>query len=179
MNIYLVRHTSVAVPRGICYGQSDVPLNERFFDEAHVVKSKLQKIFNSFTPDIVFTSPLSRCSKLAEFCGYSNAIHEPRIMEMNFGNWEMQDYNNIDDPNLQNWYNDYLNVEATGGESFKSQYLRVSLFFDQLKKTGFSNVLIFTHAGVIECAKIYTGSINFIEAFATQEEYGSVIKLNL
>lgn len=179
MNIYLVRHTSVAVPKGICYGQSDVPLNESFYDEAHVVKLKLQKIFNSFTPDIVFTSPLSRCSKLAEFCGYSNAKHEPGIMEMNFGDWEMQDYNCINDPNLQNWYNDYLNVEVTGGESFKSLYLRVSLFLDELKNSGYTNVLIFTHAGVIECAKIYTGSINFIEAFATQEEYGSVIKLNL
>ena len=26
MNIYLIRHTSVDVPKGLCYGQSDVPL---------------------------------------------------------------------------------------------------------------------------------------------------------
>ncbi|MBR4088169.1 MAG: alpha-ribazole phosphatase, partial [Bacteroidales bacterium] len=26
MDVYLVRHTSVDVPGGVCYGQSDVPL---------------------------------------------------------------------------------------------------------------------------------------------------------
>ena len=30
MNIYLIRHTSVDVPKGLCYGQSDVPLRPTF-----------------------------------------------------------------------------------------------------------------------------------------------------
>ena len=34
MNIYLIRHTSVDVPKGLCYGQSDVPLRPTFEIEA-------------------------------------------------------------------------------------------------------------------------------------------------
>lgn len=38
MEIYLVRHTSVDVPAGYAYGQTDVPLRSSFEDEAEVVK---------------------------------------------------------------------------------------------------------------------------------------------
>ena len=44
MNIYLVRHTAVDVPRGICYGQSDVPLKETFVHEAADVAGRLDAV---------------------------------------------------------------------------------------------------------------------------------------
>ena len=34
MVVYLIRHTSVDVPQGVCYGQTDVPLNPTF-EEPH------------------------------------------------------------------------------------------------------------------------------------------------
>ena len=34
MEVILIRHTSVDVPVGICYGQTDVPLKESFEEEA-------------------------------------------------------------------------------------------------------------------------------------------------
>ena len=179
MNIYLVRHTSVDVPRGICYGQTDVPLKESFPQEADSVKKKLETIFNDFTPDRVFTSPLSRCTRLANHCGYSNALREPRILEMNFGEWEMQDFNKIQDPHLQVWFEDYLNVRATEGESFQDQYARVVSFFEELKKENLDNVLVFTHGGVFACAKIFSGMIAPVDAFATLEEYGSILHISI
>ena len=36
MNVYLVRHTSVNVPRGTCYGNTDVPLTDSFENEAQL-----------------------------------------------------------------------------------------------------------------------------------------------
>lgn len=177
MNIYLVRHTSVDVPRGICYGQTDVPLKESFPQEADSVKKKLETIFNDFTPDKVFTSPLSRCTRLAFHCGYADAIHDSRILEMNFGEWEMKDFNKIQDPQLQVWYDDYLNVRVTGGESFNDQFARVVSFFEELKSHKHENVLIFTHGGVLACAKIYSGLITPADAFATLEGYGTVLKI--
>ena len=54
-------------------------------------------------------------------------------MEINFGSWEMKPFDRNDDPRLQEWYADYLNVAATGGESFAMQYRRVSDFLDELK----------------------------------------------
>ena len=41
MEIYLIRHTSVSVEAGICYGQSDVPVAESFAAEAAQVRAKL------------------------------------------------------------------------------------------------------------------------------------------
>ena len=57
MNVYLVRHTSVNVPRGTCYGNTDVPLNDSFENEAQLVYEQIKSI--SF--DKAYTSPLTRC----------------------------------------------------------------------------------------------------------------------
>ena len=38
MIITLIRHTSVDVPPGVCYGQTDVPLKDTFVQEAAVTK---------------------------------------------------------------------------------------------------------------------------------------------
>ena len=178
MDVYIVRHTSVDVPKGICYGQSDVPLKESFPQEAADEKERLEQIFSAdFRPDSVYTSPLGRSALLAEFCGYPHAEKEPRIMEINFGEWEMQNFNDIRDPRLQVWYNDYLHVRATGGESFQDQFNRVAEFIQELKGQGKENVLLFCHGGVQICAKILSGAITPDNAFSSLDDYGSIIKL--
>lgn len=180
MKAYLVRHTSVDVPRQVCYGQSDVPLKETFPQEAEVVKEKLQNLFpDRNILDGIYTSPLSRCTRLAEFCGYGDAVREPRILELNFGEWEMQDYNEIKDPHLAVWYNDWINVRTKGGESFMDQYERVSAFLKELKGKGKENVLLFCHGGVLACAKILGGQLNPQDAFASLDGYGSVIIIEI
>ena len=45
MEVILIRHTSVDVPPGVCYGQTDVPLKPTFEQEAAVI----QKTFRSLT----------------------------------------------------------------------------------------------------------------------------------
>ena len=91
MNIYLIRHTSVDVPKGLCYGQSDVPLRPTFEIEAAVTKAKIESIHF----DMAYTSPLSRCTRLAQYCGFGDATRDPRILELNFGDWEMQYFNTV------------------------------------------------------------------------------------
>ena len=98
MEVYLIRHTSVDVAPGVCYGQTDVPLRPTFEAEAAVCNQQLQ----SLAPfDAVFTSPLTRCVRLATFCGYPDAIRDIRIMEINFGAWEMKPFDEIHDPRLE------------------------------------------------------------------------------
>ena len=53
--------------------------------------------------------------KLAEFCGYPDAIRDNRLKEINFGAWEMQSYDDITDPKLQEWFDDYINVRPPEG----------------------------------------------------------------
>ena len=180
MNVYLVRHTSVDVPKSICYGQSDVPLKASFPEEAALVKEKLENLFpDKSILDGVYTSPLSRCTRLAEYCGYGFAAREHRILELNFGEWEMQDYNEITDPHLQVWFQDWINVRASGGESFRDQYERVAAFLQELKMSGKGNVLLFCHGGVLACAKIHSGIIRPEDAFSKLDNYGSVLQITI
>ena len=85
MEIYLVRHTSVDIPAGYAYGQTDVPLRPSFEDEAEAVKKNL----SGHTFDKVWSSPLTRCTRLAAYCGYPDAEKEDRIKEISFGEWEI------------------------------------------------------------------------------------------
>lgn len=89
MEVILIRHTSVDVPPGVCYGQTDVPLKPTFEQEAAVTQENL-KAFLPF--DHVYTSPLTRCVRLATYCGYPDAERDKRIMEINFGSWEMKPF---------------------------------------------------------------------------------------
>lgn len=174
MEVILVRHTSVDVPPGTCYGQTDVPLRSTFEEESIVIASALQ----SDAPfDQVYTSPLSRCTKLATFCGYADAQQDERLMEMNFGEWEMKRYDEIKDPQLQAWYADWQQVSATGGESFVQQYERVAQFLSELKQKPYRKVAIFAHGGVLTCARIYAKGISAEEAFASPTPYGGIIRL--
>ena len=86
MEIYLIRHTSVDVPAGYAYGQTDVPLKPTFEEEAEEVKKGL----SDHTFDKVWTSPLTRCVRLANYCGFPEAEREDRIKEVNFGECEMK-----------------------------------------------------------------------------------------
>jgi alpha-ribazole phosphatase len=176
MEVILVRHTSVDVPTGTCYGQTNVPLRSTFEEEAMIVASALQ----GYAPfDRVYTSPLSRCTRLATFCGYADAQRDKRLLEMNFGEWEMQRYEEIEDPRLQAWYADWKQVSATGGESFVQQYERVAQFLSELKEKPYSKVAIFSHGGVLTCAKMYAEELSAEEAFASPTPYGGIINLTI
>ncbi|MCM1138140.1 MAG: alpha-ribazole phosphatase [Duncaniella sp.] len=173
MRITFIRHTSVDVPPGTCYGQTDVPLKPTFREEASAVKGQLKgKEF-----DAVFTSPLSRCTRLADACGYTNAIRDYRLKELNFGEWEMKTYDEIDDPRLQEWFEDYFNVAPTGGESFKDQRDRLQEFIKEVKGSGYDSVAVFAHGGILLQAMLMAGVITPEETFKRQPPYGGVIEL--
>ena len=177
MKLTLIRHTSVDVTRGICYGHTDVELADTFPQEAAKVAEKL----NSRSFDKVFTSPLSRCRKLASYCGFPDAIPDTRIMEMNFGEWEMQAFNEIKDPRLQEWFGDYMNVAPTGGESAMQQRSRFIDFIESLRSetAPVSNVAVFTHGGIlVHALNIFTGD-DYDALFRNIPPFGSVIELTI
>lgn len=176
MIITLIRHTSVGVPLGVCYGQTDVPLKDSFEQEAAVTKKSLEPL-GPF--DKVYCSPLSRCVKLATYCGYPDAERDDRIKELNFGAWEMQKFDEIKDPRMQEWFDDYLNVPVTDGESFMQLYQRVAAFLDDVKKKPYERVAVFAHGGVLLCAQAYAGLVKFEEAFSALTPYGGVITIKI
>ena len=175
MQVTLVRHTRVDVPRGVCYGWSDVPCASTFEEEATLTRSRLEGI--AF--DKVYTSPLSRARRLAAFCGWPDAEADDRLKEMYMGEWEMKRYDEIDDPELQEWYADYMNKPTKGGESLPMLYARVADFLYELCRQPYERVCIFAHAGVLVCAGIYGGLFDRDDAFAHQVDYGGIEEIEL
>ncbi len=150
MEVYVIRHTPVAVEKGICYGQTDVPLADTFVQDIQFFQNELPKDF-----DKVFCSPLIRCKKLAYELGFQDIIYENALMEMNFGNWENQKWNHINPVELERWMIDFVNVRTPNGENLFDLYNRVELFLNNLIKQEYQKVLLITHAGVIRCIMAY------------------------
>lgn len=176
MKITLIRHTSVDVLQGTCYGHTDVPVKATFPEEAALVKSNLE-VHTPF--DKVYCSPLSRAVRLASYCGYPDAQRDERLMEMNMGDWEMQRYDEITDPYIQDWYNDYLHLPTPNGESFEILLHRVSQFLDELRQQPYQNVAIFAHGGILICAQVYAGHVTFDKAFSALLPYGGITQIQL
>ena len=179
MEIFLIRHTSVDVPQGVCYGQTDVPVKPSFEEEAEIVKQNLAEL--SF--DAIYTSPLSRCVKLATYCGYPDAQRDNRLKEMYMGDWEMQVFDEITDPQIQEWYNDYLHVPTLNGESYQDLLTRVSSFLNELKISGKdlgrNKVAIFAHGGILLCAQVYAGIIFPENALQKLPAYGEIVRITI
>lgn len=179
MKVTMIRHTAVDVPAGVCYGRTDVPLKDTFPQEAEKVKENLiaEMETSSHNFDGVFRSPLSRCGRLAEACGYGDAVADNRLLEMNFGEWEMQPYDKICDPRLQEWYDNWQEIAPTGGESFSDQLRRIKNFLDEKVEEGYQDILIFTHAGVIMNTLLLIGRVQTSNLFDHQPPYGGIVTL--
>lgn len=176
MEVILIRHTRPDVPPGTCYGQTDVPLAASFPQEAARTKTALE----AYAPfDHAYSSPLTRALRLAAFCGYPDATTDDRLLEIDMGQWEMQRYDEITDPALQRWYEDYLHLPATGGESFVQLYDRVASFLDELKQRPFHRVAVFAHSGVLMAAGIYGGLFRAEDAMANDTDFGGIKKIRL
>ncbi len=176
MEVILIRHTRVAVPKGTCYGQTDVDLADTFEEEAAHTSARL----DDWKPfDKVYSSPLSRAWKLAEYCGFQHPMLDDRLKEMSMGDWEMQRYDEISDPYLQQWYNDYWHLSTPGGESFQMLCQRVSDFLDELKTTDARRVAVFAHGGVLMAAGIYGRLFTEEQAWDQLIDFGSIERIEI
>lgn len=175
MELTFVRHTSVDVPQGICYGHTDVPLSSTFPSEAQAVKQALESL-PGFSR--AYVSPLSRAKKLAAYCGYEKAQEDSRIIEINFGSWEMRSFRDIPELQKPDWEDVFLNIKGCGGETFQDEMTRVRAFIDQLRQEGVDRAICFTHGGVLLCAEILAGRFKpGPDLYTRFRPYGSVITL--
>ena len=174
MELYLIRHTTPLIEKGICYGQTDIPLAESFPDEANKLLPFLPE-----TVDAVFSSSSNRCIKLARLIKSERIIIDNRLLEMNFGDWEMKKWDDIDKENLDKWMNDFVNVRVPNGENFIDLSDRVNRFIDDLTQRRYNRIAIVSHAGVIRSfiSKILEKPLE--KAFELKVNYCSVTKINL
>jgi len=176
MEVYLIRHTTPHsdFSKGNCYGQSDIPLAETFYTEIDKLLTHLPESF-----DVVYSSPRNRCYKLAQFINAKQLIiTDKRLLEMNFGDWEMQKWDEINQESLNEWMKDFVNVQVPNGENFIDLNNRVNHFIDELTKKNYERVAIVTHAGVIRSCIIRVLEIPLRNAFKIPVDYSSITKID-
>jgi alpha-ribazole phosphatase len=176
MKIIAVRHTSVIMPFGMCYGQTDVETAASFdIEKEEIVRKLLSEDFQA-----VYSSPLTRCRKLAEAVSKGiPVIYDARLMELNFGIWEghnWEEINKTDEANL--WFNDWMNRSCPEGESYRQLINRVQDYLQHIIHIN-KNVLIITHGGVIRVLISQLSDIEPQKAFDMKIDFGSIVKLNM
>jgi len=170
MEIYIIRHTPVEVESGTCYGQSDVDLNDQLDHYQSIYAKELPQDF-----DAVFTSPLKRCVQLTEKLGFVNYETDHRLMEMNFGDWELKKWNDIPFEESNPWMENFVNVATPNGESMLDLYHRINTFYEDLKNRNFKKVLIVSHAGPIRCFWSIILQIPLINLFKIPVGFGEIL----
>ncbi|MFH6987410.1 alpha-ribazole phosphatase [Flavobacterium collinsii] len=176
MEVYLVRHTETTCEKGICYGQSDVDLAapfETIFDE---IVSQLP------SEALLFSSPLKRCLVLAEYIQSKtnpiSFIKDDRLMEMNFGDWELKNWEAIPLEQLNPWMEDFVTTQVPNGESFTALHERVVAFLSEhILNPKNTPVVIVSHAGVIRSILCHQSTLPLKDAFNNKVAFGQVIKI--
>lgn len=175
MDLILVRHTTLNIETRICYGQSDILPSVTFPEEAESVKLKLEGI----KPDKVCTSPLKRCVQLAEACGYNNAEKDNRLLELDFGDWELVNWDNIYGEYAQKWMENYFTWPAPNGECLEDMLNRLKDFLVSLKNTKYKTVLCFTHSGPIRIFHHLLDNLPQEDLFKIEIDYGGIYKFKM
>lgn len=173
MSIYIVRHTEVEAPKGTCYGQLDVPLKKNHTRDFNKIKKLLPEQF-----DKVFSSPSQRCTSLASFLSEQYET-DSSLLELNFGDWEGQLWQDIPEKDLKIWSEDFANKRPPNGENLLEMFRRVSHFFERLRMYDSEDIVVVCHAGVIRCVIAYMMQIPLERIFQIQVGFNNVYRFEL
>lgn len=173
MDLYLVRHTTPDIAKGICYGQSDIGVAANFNEESDTI---LRKIPNA-TLCNVYTSPLKRCTQLAKKISHT-IMEDPRLMELYFGDWELKAWNDIPEKDIRPWMTDFVNVATPNGESYVALHHRVWACVSYITAlTTTHPIVIVCHAGPIRAILSKILNIGLKDSFKIPVNYGDVFQL--
>jgi alpha-ribazole phosphatase len=174
-DIYLIRHTTPAVAKGICYGQTDLDVTESFLEEAELIKQVLP-----YPIAQVYSSPLQRCSRLAQllFPGGHLALM-PELMELHCGSWEMQPWDDLPKDEIDPWMADFVNIRVPRGESYLDLHARVSRCFTAIAAAEAEGPkAIVAHGGVLRSILAGITGTPLIDSFKVFSlYYGCVVRV--
>lgn len=172
--LYLIRHTRPDVAAGICYGQLDLDVADGFERDAATVKQWLP------APDLIVTSPLQRCRKLAEQLAQHCELRiDARLIEKHFGSWEGISWDEIDRTEIDAWSNDLMHYAPPGGESVRQLMLRAQSLLDDLTGLSQRNIALVAHGGSIRALLALLAGIPLSDTLNWQIDYGAVIAIKI
>jgi alpha-ribazole phosphatase len=152
MHLILIRHPQPDVPPGVCYGRTDLAVTPEQLEQT--LANLLPSLLPSLPPRIaVYSSPLQRCATLARRLA-DHPVFDARLVEMDFGVWEMQPWDAIPRADVDAWAADLASYRPGNGESVLQMAERITAFYRDLQRqldgaTDSSQAIIVCHAGTM------------------------------
>lgn len=144
MRLILVRHPPPIVAPGLCYGATDLAVAPA--QRARV----LAALAASLPPGLpLYSSPLRRCAELAAGLACSSRTLDARLVELDFGAWEMQRWDDIARAQIDAWADDVVAYRPGGGESVLDMAERVAAFHADLVRREHACAIVVCHAGTM------------------------------
>jgi len=151
-HLYLVRHGETVLNKtGVYYGATDCSLSEEgLFQSQELSNILIDSI------EIIISSPLSRAIETAMLISKQSQeklVIDEGLREIDFGLWEGMGYKEISvqyESEWNSWTEDWINVSPPNGESFISQYHRVSRSLKNiLNEYKDKKIMIVSHQGCL------------------------------
>jgi alpha-ribazole phosphatase len=122
----LVRHPRLCSLQGpgagVCYGRTDYPA-----DALHT-QAVFDTLARTLPPQPIHSSPAQRCLGLAQRLAahwQQPCTVDPRLLELDFGRWEAQRWDDIAREALDAWAAQPVDFAPGGGESLRAMATRV------------------------------------------------------
>ncbi|MBM6549606.1 histidine phosphatase family protein [Marinomonas ostreistagni] len=176
MKLVIIRHPKPEVPKGLCYGQSDVPLIENWQADAKAIAQFMDKCY----PEHNFAwyhSPLTRTQLLA-YALAPQSTPVDALKEVDFGRWENCLWSDIPKADIDAWRDDLMQAAPYEGESLAVLQARVLAWFEPLIEAD-KDVVLVTHSGVIKVLVAALCQFSMTECFRLNPTYSSITELDL
>ncbi|SAK81025.1 phosphoglycerate mutase family protein [Caballeronia glebae] len=173
MDLILIRHPEVAVDAGVCYGQTDVPLQRDARDLASALTARMAALNVPACADGWHASPLVRCASLARELG-GDAHIDTRLAELHFGAWEGRAWDSIDRALIDAWAADIEHARPHGGESLAQFAQRVIAWFDETC-TDERAVHVVAHGGVVRVLAAHLLGVARETALQWPLDFGAIV----
>ncbi|RJG40260.1 alpha-ribazole phosphatase [Motilimonas pumila] len=179
MRCYLIRHPQPDIATGMCYGQLDLSLSQF----GQLQQASLLEWGKGKGITQVYTSPLTRCTGLAQqLSALSNSSYQviDSLKEFHFGHWEGKNWSEISRTQITAWQQELLHFCIPGGESLSQFHRRVIAAWQALAQAHQGQcIALVCHAGVIRSVVAHELNLAVTESVKLGLDYGSISKLTI
>ena len=176
--IYLVRHGTADGADGIAVGQIDLPLA----DSGRRDLDQLATTWATEPPDVLLSSDLARAAesadRLAQAWGMDVLERDPRLREMNFGDWDGRTWDELQDlPDgvFRSWMKKWWTDPAPGGEALGDVAARATDWLDDtLERYAGQTVVAVAHGGSIRTLIAHVLQMPGPQVFHLRLDHGNV-----
>lgn len=179
IDLVLIRHPAVAIEPGICYGRTDISLEQPAARAAEHFASWVAGRHPDASPLRLYASPLVRCASVAAHL--ASTWHVPAqmdadLVEIDFGEWELRRWDAIARDALDAWAADIEHGRPHGGESAAMVGARARRWLARACSDGPATIVAVTHAGVIRMLAAHVFGEPVAQSLQRALAYGSVCR---